>query len=90
MANLMGFKRVSRMPSPKGHSIYDPLIDEVRRTGGIYVCETADKKRAISLANTIRIVLRKRGIEDVKISVMDMTVCVRKVKKEAKEADAND
>lgn len=89
MANLMGFKRVSRMPSPKGHSIYDPLIDEVRRTGGIYVCETADKKRAISLANTIRIVLRKRGYDDVKVSVVEMTVCVRKVKK-TKEDDAND
>lgn len=89
MANLMGFKRVSRMPSPKGHSIYDPLIDEVRRTGGIYTCDTEDKKRAISLANTIRIVIRKRGIEDVKVSVVEMTVCVRKVKK-AKEDDTND
>ena len=78
MANLMGFKRVSRMPSPKGHSIYDPLLDEVRKTGGIYVLDVEDKKRAYSLSATIRAVARKRGYDNVTVGLVETTVFVRR------------
>lgn len=82
MANLMGFKRVSKMPVPKGRSIYDPLLNEVRKTGGIYALDTQDKKRANSLAATIRMVIRKRGYDDVMVSVIDATnVVVKKIDK---------
>ena len=80
MANLMGFKRVSLMPSPKGNSIYDPLLDEVRKTGGIYALDVEDKKRAYSLSATIRSVIRKRGYDNVTVGVVETTVCVRKSK----------
>ncbi len=78
MANLMGFKRVSRMPSKKGHSIYDPLLDEVRKTGGIYALDVADSRRAYSLTATIRSVIKKRGYKDVIVRIVDTTVVVRK------------
>lgn len=79
MANLMGFKRVSKAPSPKGRSIYDPLLDEVRRTGGIYVLDTGDRKRANNLVTTIRAVVRKRGYTNVKVSVVDTNAIVQRV-----------
>ena len=78
MANLMGFKRVSKMPSPKGHSIYDPLLDEVRKTGGLYVLDVKDGKRAHNLACTIRAVIRKRGYDNVIVRLVETTVCVTK------------
>jgi hypothetical protein len=81
MANLMGFKRVSRMPSPKGRSIYDPLLDEVRKSGGIYALDTGDRKRAYSLSATIRAVIKKREYDNVVVSVVDTTVVVRKESK---------
>lgn len=79
MANLMGFKKVSKMPSPKGRSIYDPLLDEVRKNGGIYVLDTGDKKRTVSLVATIRHVIKKRGYTNVKVSMVDTNVIVRRV-----------
>lgn len=78
MANLMGFKRVSKMPSPKGRSIYDPLIEEVRKTSGIYVLDVEDKKRAYSLSATIRSVIRKRGYDNLAVGVVETTVYVKK------------
>lgn len=80
MANLMGFKKVSKMPLPKGHSIYDPLLDEVRKTGGVYALDTNDKKRAYSLAATLRQIIRKREYADLRAGVIDTTVYVEKVK----------
>lgn len=57
--NLMGFKKVSKIPAPKGRSIYDPLLTEVLKTGGIYVLNVEDTKRAYSLAATIKQVIKK-------------------------------
>lgn len=70
--NLMGFKKVSKL-TPKGRSIYDPLLDEVRKTGGLYALDTQDAKRAYSLANTIKSVVKKRGYVDIKVGVADRT-----------------
>lgn len=78
MANLMGFKRVSRMPSPKGRSIYDPLLDEVLKTGGLYALDVEDGKRAHSLACTIRTVIKKRGYSTIVVCVRGTFVCVQK------------
>lgn len=72
-SNLMGFKKVSKLPAPKGRSIYDPLLDEVRKTGGLYALDTQDPKRAYSLAATIKSVVKKRGYADVKVGVADRT-----------------
>lgn len=81
MANLMGFKKVSNVPVPKGHSIYDPLLSEARKTGGVYVLDTQDRKRAYSLATTLRQLIRKREYADLKAGVVDTTVYVKKVKR---------
>ena len=83
MANLMGFKRVSKVPAPKGHSIYDPLLLEVNKTGGIYVLDTQDRKRAYSLATTLRQLIRKREYADLRAGVVDTTVYVKKIKRSA-------
>ena len=78
MANLMGFKRVSKMPSPKGSSIYDGLLDEVRKTGGYYVLDTQDKRRAVNLATTLRAVIKKRGDDSLKAGLSGTVVYVTK------------
>lgn len=82
MANLMGFRRTNKMPKHKSHSIYDPLLNEVRRTGGIYVLDVEDKKRAYSLTATIRSLVRKHQYDDVIVGVVDTTVYVKKERKE--------
>lgn len=78
MANLMGFKKISKMPAPKGRSIYDPLIELVNKTGDMYALDTNDKKRAYSLAATIRNVIKKRGYTGVIVGVRDTSVIVYK------------
>lgn len=78
MANLMGFKKISKMPVPKGRSIYDPLIELVNKTGDMYALDTNDKKRAYSLAATLRTVIKKHGFTDVIVSVRDTSVVVHK------------
>lgn len=83
MANLMGFKKVSKAPSPKGRSIYDPLLNEVRKAGGVYVLDTQDRKRANSLTTTIRHVVKARGYTDVQVRVVGTNVVVEKVVKKA-------
>lgn len=85
MANLMGFRRTNKMPKPKSHSIYDPLLNEVRKTSGIYVLDVEDKKRAYSLTATLRSVIRKRKYDDIIVGVVDTTVYV---KKEERKKDA--
>jgi len=69
--NMMGFKKVDGIPTGivhrKGHSIYDPLISEVATHGGTYVLDTKDVKRAHSLTNTLRQVIKKGEIENVRV-----------------------
>ena len=78
MPNLMGFKKISKMPFARGRSIYDPLLSEVIKTGGMYALDTKDKKRAYSLSATLRQIIKKRGYDDLKVSVTDETVVVYK------------
>lgn len=54
--NFMGFKKCSGIPMatvPKA-GIYDPLIKEVATNGGTYMLDVNDRKRAYSLAATLR------------------------------------
>lgn len=79
--NLMGFKKVKELPAhktPKPRSIYDPLLDEVRKTGDIYTLDTHDSKRACSLANTLMSLIKRRGYDDLYSGVRDTTVYVMK------------
>ena len=78
MANLMGFKKVSRRPLPCGTSIYDELLTEVSKTGGIYVNDTQDRKRANSLAVTLRGVIKKHSYDRLVVSVIGTNVCIEK------------
>lgn len=71
--NMMGFKKVTGgIPASvarKGASIYDPLLQEVRSMGGTYALDTKDQKRAASLSSTLRAVIRKRGYDDVHVTM---------------------
>lgn len=79
--NLMGFKKVSKLPAPKGRSVYDPLLEQVRKDGGMYSLDTQDKKRALSLSSQLRNLARKRGYTDLKVGMYDTTVYVQKLDK---------
>lgn len=78
MRNLMGFRKVSKLPAPKGRSVYDPLLEQVREDGGMYSLDTQDKKRAYNLTSTIRQLIRKRGYDDLVAGLVGTTVYVKK------------
>lgn len=79
MANLMGFKKVNEVPSySQKRSFYDPLLDEVNKTGGVYTLDTHDRKRAYSLVSTIRDLIKRRGYGDLTAGVRGTTVYVMK------------
>ena len=78
--NLMGFKKVSEIPRIVGRSVYDPLLAEVRRDGGIYSLDTNDRKRAISLNMQLRNLAKKRGYHDLKVGIRGTVVFVTKRK----------
>jgi hypothetical protein len=77
MARLMGFKKVDGIPEgivrEKGCSIYSPLINEVHAKGGTYALDLKDRKRASTLATTIRNVAKKMECNDIKV-VLRLTV----------------
>ena len=81
MPNLMGFKKVSKLGAPKGRSMYDPLLEQVRKDGGMYALDTQDKKRAMSLNSQLRFLVRKRGYTDLKVGMRNTTVYVQKLDK---------
>lgn len=82
MKNLAGFERVDSVPDPiagsgrKGHSKYNELIKEVREEGNIYAIDMGNKQHAYSLAVSMRKLLRRRGIDDVIVSVRGIKVYV--------------
>lgn len=81
MANLMGFKKVDKIPTRvgrKGTSIYDPLLSEAMRTGGNYMLDTKDQKRAYSLSATLRKLIQKRGYKELVVGVRYTIVYVTK------------
>jgi hypothetical protein len=77
MARLMGFKKVDGIPKGivrrNGCSIYSPLINEVHAKGGTYALDVKDRKRAASLATTIRNVAKKMECDDILV-VLRLTV----------------
>lgn len=79
MPNLMGFKKVSKLPAPQGRSMYDPLLEQVRKDGGMYALDTQDRKRALSLSSQLRNLARKRKYTDLKVGMCDTTVYVQKL-----------
>lgn len=73
--NFMGFKKVDKIPERKRRGIYDDVIEEVAKTGDIYVLDTHDVKRANSLQSTIK--YRIKVIDaNVKVILRDTKVCL--------------
>lgn len=80
--NMMGFKKVDGIPQGishrKGSSIYAPLLTEVSQNGGTYALDTKDRIRAKYLANTLRGVAKKIGIDGVRVVMRDTVVYVER------------
>lgn len=75
MANLMGFKKVDKLPECSHRGVYDELLETVARTADIYTLDTNDKKRATSLVVTLRNRAKKLGLP-VKALTRGTVVCV--------------
>lgn len=75
MANMMGFRKVDAIPQKKRRGVYDDVIEEVARTGDIYVLDTHDIKRANSLRATLRYRIYKLGVS-VNVLLRDTKVCL--------------
>lgn len=79
--SLAGFKPCAEVPAFRrtpGSSIYDPVITRTSQGFGPYMLDTGDPKRATSLANTLRMRIRKREITTVTVMVRSTTVYVTK------------
>lgn len=73
--NMMGFKKVDAIPQRKRRGVYDDVIEEVAKTGDIYVLDTHDVKRAQSLKGTIQ--YRIKALDaNVKVILRDTKVCL--------------
>lgn len=73
--NMMGFKKVDKIPERKRRGIYDDVIEEVAKTGDIYVLDTNDVKRAQSLKGTIQYRIKVLDA-NVKVILRDTKVCL--------------
>lgn len=81
MANLMGFKKVDRIPvSPSGrsHGLYDDLVRKVQETGDIYGFDTKDQKRTKTMIGTIRVTIKRLKADDVEVIQRGTAIYVRK------------
>lgn len=81
MTNLLGFERVESVPEPtaggrRGRSKYDELIREVREEGNIYAIDMGNRQHAYSMSANLRHFLKRRGIDDVMVSVRGIKVYV--------------
>ena len=81
MTKLPGFKKVESVTLPEGGgrcggSKYDELIKEVHEEGSIYFIDMGDRKHAHSMANNLRRLLKRRGIDDVLVGVRGIKVYV--------------
>lgn len=79
--NTMGFKRVSSVPKKIRRSMYDPLIENVAKTGDIYMLDVKDLKRANSLSTQLRIRIKKLGVP-VKVYLRYTSVYIAKAEVE--------
>lgn len=75
MANLMGFRKIDKLPKRKYHGMYDDVLETVARTADIYAIDTNDIKRCKSLIATLRVRIKKLGLP-VKVVARDTTVCL--------------
>lgn len=89
MVDLQGFKQVKNI-RVKNHSKYDDLLNEVIRTKGLFSRDTADQKRAYSIASAIRKVCRdnKKFSGVIQVGVRERTIVFVKYKKKEEEENA--
>lgn len=78
MKNLQGFKKLEDLPSRSRRSKYDDLIKEVNNTGNTYYITKKNEKMARSLTSTLRVILKRKGIEDISVHVSGNMVYVMK------------
>ncbi len=75
MANMMGFKKIDKLPKQGRHGIYDDVLETVAKTADMYALDTNDVKRCKSLAATLRSRIKKLRLP-VKIIIRNTTICV--------------
>lgn len=75
MANMMGFRRIDKLPEQRHRGIYDDVLETVAKTADMYALDTNDVKRTQSLTVTLRNRIKKLGLP-VKVIVRNTTVCV--------------
>lgn len=73
--NLMGFRKIDKLPKECHRGIYDNVLETVARTADMYALDTNDVKRAKSLVTTLRSRAKKLGLP-VKVILRNTTVCV--------------
>ena len=90
MANMMGFKKIDKLPEQSRRGVYDDVLETVAKTADMYALDTHDIKRCNSLYSTIRNRIQKLGLP-VKVIVRGTTVCiVRSVPKSIKKEEMHD
>lgn len=75
MANMMGFKKIDKLPKQSHRGVYDEVLETVAKTADMYALDTHDVKRCKSLTATLRSRIKKLGLP-VKVIIRDTTVCV--------------
>lgn len=75
MANMMGFKKIDKLPKRSRRGVYDEMLETVAKTADMYALDTHDVKRCNSLAAMLRSRIKKLRLP-VKVIVRDTTVCV--------------
>lgn len=75
MANMMGFKKVDKIPEVEHRGIYDNVLETVAKTADIYALDTNDVKRCHSLTMTLRNRAKKLGLP-VKVIMRGTMVCL--------------
>lgn len=73
--NMMGFKKIDKLPKQQRRGIYDDVLETVAKTADIYALDTNDVKRCQSLTVTLRNRIKKLGLP-VKVIIRNTTVCV--------------
>ena len=73
--NLMGFKKIDKMPPRPHRGVYDDLLEAVANTADMYALDTKDAKRTVSLRVILRNRAKKLGLP-VKIMQRGTTVIV--------------
>lgn len=73
--NMMGFKKIDKLPEQKHRGVYDGVLETVAKTADIYALDTQDVKRCQSLTVTLRNRAKKLGLP-VKVIVRGTMVCI--------------